>query len=65
MNSKQFKIKMIELDINQKQLAEKLGVSLKTVNSVCNKPTIPLLYQWALKGLEFEASKEASSNGQG
>lgn len=57
MNSKQFKIKMLELDLNQAMLAKKLGVSIKTVNSVCNKPTIPLLYQWALKGLEFEQNK--------
>lgn len=58
MTSKDFKIKLIQLDLTQSMLAEKLGVSLKTVNSVCNKPTIPLLYQWALYGLEFADNKE-------
>lgn len=58
MTSKDFKIKLIQLDLTQSMLAEKLGVSLKTVNSVCNKPTIPLLYQWALYGLEFADNKK-------
>ena len=53
MKSKEFKIKMLQLDLNQKTLAEKLGVTEKTINTIANKPEIPLTYQWAIYGLEM------------
>lgn len=60
MTGIEFKVKMLYIGINQKNLAKKLGVSLKTLNSVCNKPTVPVLYQWALIGVEFTKNKEAN-----
>ena len=32
-------------------------VSLKTLNSICNKPTVPVLYKWALLGVEYDSNK--------
>ena len=58
MDSKQFKIKMIEIDIDNKALAEKLGVNLITIQRIIASDRIPLVYQWALKGLEFEQNKK-------
>lgn len=57
MDSKQFKIKMLELDISNNQLAEKIGVNLRTIQRIIANDRIPLVYQWALKGLEFEQAK--------
>lgn len=58
MTGDEFKIKMIQIGIKQQALAKKLGISLKTMNSVCNKPTVPLLYQWALYGVELADNRE-------
>lgn len=45
---------MLELDLNQAKLAKKLGVCEKTINTSCNKAKIPLIYQWAIYGLEMD-----------
>jgi plasmid maintenance system antidote protein VapI len=54
MTGKQLKIKLIELDISQKTLAKLLCVTVKTVNTICNKPNIPVLYRWAITAIETE-----------
>lgn len=48
---------MLELDISNNQLAEKIGVNLRTIQRIIANDRIPLVYQWALKGLEFEQAK--------
>jgi len=64
MNSKQFKIRMIELDVNNRQLAEKLGVNIRTIQKMLASDKIPLLYQWALYGLELELNKQLTEKSE-
>ena len=54
---KDLKKKLIDLDLTQQELAQKIGVTVGTVNTMCNKPTIPVLWQWAIYGLEFQVNK--------
>lgn len=54
MNKKQFKIWLLSNDLNQKTLAEKLEVTPATITNYCNKNRFPVVFQYALKGLENE-----------
>lgn len=45
------------LDIKQSELAAALGVTERTINKVCNLNIVPLLYQWAIYGIEFKRNK--------
>lgn len=56
MTGKQLKAKLCLLGLTQKQLSELLQVSNKTINTVCNAPRVPALYQYAIKGIEADGS---------
>lgn len=58
MTGKDLKVKLMRLDLTQGMLALKLGVTLKTVSTMCNKSDpLPLVWQWAIYGLELAKNK--------
>ena len=60
MTGKDFKIKLIKLNITQEKFAEVIGVSTKTINNVCNATTVSLVYQWALYGYELSLNNKSN-----
>lgn len=57
MTGKQFKIKLIELDLTHKQAAQKLCTSLRTITNQCSATTVPTVYEYALLWLELMLTK--------
>lgn len=52
MSTKEFKIWLINNDLNQKQLAKKIGVTSNTITNYVNADRFPTVFVWALKGIE-------------
>ena len=51
MTVKEFKIWLIENDMNQKQLAAQLGITDTTISNYVVKAKFPKIFQLALKGI--------------
>ena len=56
MNGKNIKVWLVSHDTTQKQLADTLGLSAKTMNTYCNG-VAPKWMQYALIGLSIELSE--------
>ena len=54
MTDKQFKIWLINNDLNQKQLAKKLQVTDRTITNYKKSSRFPKIFLYALKGIENE-----------
>tara|TARA_R110002020_G_scaffold34910_2_gene105875 strand:- start:8 stop:166 length:159 start_codon:yes stop_codon:yes gene_type:complete len=52
MTKKQFKIWLIENDITQKQLAEKLGIDNSTISRYCANNRFPKIFTLALQSVK-------------
>ena len=58
MTGKQFKIKLIELDLTHTQAAKLLNISLKTITNICASSTVKKVYEYAILWLECSKEKE-------
>ena len=50
MTGKEFKIELIKAGLNQNDIALAFSVNIKTINTICNKVTVPKLYSFAIHG---------------
>lgn len=48
---KDLKVALIRLDMTQAQLAQALGLTVKTINTLCNSDTIKPVYALAIECL--------------